>query len=80
MNKNSPYHPNNIETYKDVPKDKIPSTESLEDTYNRVVPFFISNIENKIKNKKNVLVSAHGNSIRALCKYLFKLDEENFKT
>ena len=75
LNINSPYHPNNIETYKDVPKDKIPSTESLEDTYNRVVPFFISNIENKITDKKNVLVSAHGNSIRALCKYLFKLDE-----
>ena len=70
----SSYHPLNIETYKDIPKQNIPDTESLKDTYDRVIKYFKAQIENKIKNK-NILISAHGNSIRALCKYLFKLDE-----
>ena len=75
LNRNNPYHPINIETYKDVPKKNIPDTESLEDTYNRVVDYYKNEIENKLVDDKNVLISAHGNSIRALCKYLFKLDE-----
>jgi 2,3-bisphosphoglycerate-dependent phosphoglycerate mutase len=75
LNRNNPYHPINIETYKDVPKKNIPDTESLKDTYNRVVDYYKNEIENKLVDDKNVLISAHGNSIRALCKYLFKLDE-----
>tara|TARA_B100001540_G_C15763560_1_gene622859 strand:+ start:136 stop:849 length:714 start_codon:yes stop_codon:yes gene_type:complete len=72
LNKDNPYHPLNIETYKDVPINKIPDTESLKDTYERVLEFYKNEIENKI-NKNNILISAHGNSIRALCKYLFNL-------
>ena len=72
LKKDSPYHPINIEIYKDVPKDKIPDSESLKNTYERVIPFFEENIINKLD--KNILISAHGNSIRAICKYLFKLD------
>ena len=75
MNKNSPYHPSNIEVYKNLPKENIPDTESLEDTYNRVVNYFIKNIEKKLHEKNSILISAHGNSLRALCKFLFKLDE-----
>ena len=75
LNKNSPYHPSNIDVYKDLPKENIPDTESLEDTYNRVVNYFIKNIEKKLHEKNNILISAHGNSVRALCKFLFKLDE-----
>ena len=73
LNKNNPYHPNNIETYREIPMNKIPDTESLKDTYERVLEFYKKEIENKIV-KNNILISAHGNSIRALCKYLFKLD------
>ncbi|MDC3036510.1 2,3-bisphosphoglycerate-dependent phosphoglycerate mutase [Candidatus Pelagibacter sp.] len=73
LEKDSPYHPINIETYKTVPKDKIPSTESLKDTYERVIDFYKFEIEKKLLNK-NILISAHGNSLRALCKYLFELD------
>ena len=76
LNKNNPYHPINIETYKDISKENIPDTESLEDTYNRVIPYFKSKIENKLVENKNILIVAHGNSIRSLCKYLFKLDEK----
>ena len=73
LNKDNPYHPINIATYKEIPVDEIPDTESLKDTYERVLKFYKNEIENKIVNN-NVLISAHGNSIRALCKYLFKLD------
>ena len=74
LDKNNPYHPTNIEIYKEIPINEIPDTESLKDTYERVLEFYKKDIENKISNK-NILISAHGNSIRALCKYLFKLDE-----
>ena len=75
LSKESPYHPSKIETYKNVPKTHIPDTESLKDTYERVIKFYDQEIKSHLKNK-NVLISAHGNSIRALCKYLFKLDED----
>lgn len=74
LDKQNPYHPSNIEIYKNIPEDKIPSTESLKDTYERVIDFYIKKIE--IINNKNILISAHGNSIRALCKYLFNLDND----
>ena len=74
LDKNNPYHPINIDVYKEIPINKIPDTESLKDTYERVLEFYKQEIENKISNN-NILISAHGNSIRALCKYLFKLDE-----
>ena len=73
LSKESPYHPINIDVYKNVPKKNIPDTESLKDTYERVIKFYNEEIKNQLKNK-NVLISAHGNSIRALCKYLFQLD------
>mgnify|MGYP001158457665 CR=1 FL=1 len=74
MSKNNPFHPINILTYKDIPRDKIPDTESLKDTYERVLPYFKKEILTKLDNKKNILITAHGNSIRAMCKFLFKLD------
>ena len=80
LNKNNPYHPINIETYKDISKENIPDTESLEDTYNRVIPYYKSYIENKLIENKNILVVAHGNSIRSLCKYLFRLDEKKISS
>ncbi len=73
LSKESPYHPLNIETYRNVPKENLPDSESLKDTYDRVIKFYDREIQKKIKNN-NILITAHGNSIRALCKYLFKLD------
>jgi len=75
LDKNNPYHPINIDTYKEIPINKIPDTESLKDTYERVLEFYKQEIEDKM-SKNNILISAHGNSIRALCKYL---DEERAK-
>jgi len=74
LDKNNPYHPININIYKEIPINRIPDTESLKDTYERVLEFYKQEIEDKISNN-NILISAHGNSIRALCKYLFRLDE-----
>jgi len=73
LSKESPYHPTNIETYKNMPQEMIPNTESLKDTYERVTKYFEEEIKDKLKDK-NILISAHGNSIRALCKKLFDLD------
>ena len=72
LDKKNPYHPLNIETYRKIPVEKVPDTESLKDTYKRVLKFYKDEIESKIT--KNILISAHGNSIRALCKHLFNLD------
>jgi 2,3-bisphosphoglycerate-dependent phosphoglycerate mutase len=74
LNKNNPYHPINIDVYKKIPLEKIPDTESLKDTYERVIEYYNLEIKNKLLDDKNILISAHGNSIRALCKFLFKLD------
>ena len=75
LSRNNPYHPINIETYKNVPLEKIPDTESLKDTYERVISYYKKEIQNKLIKNKNILISGHGNSLRALCKFLFKLDE-----
>ena len=74
LDKKSPFHPLNINTYRNISKENIPDTESLKDTYERVIKYYLKNIKNNLN--KNVLVSAHGNSIRALCKYLFNIDEK----
>jgi 2,3-bisphosphoglycerate-dependent phosphoglycerate mutase len=54
----------------------IPFTESLKDTYDRVIPFYENEIKKNLKENKNVLISAHGNSLRALCKYLFNISDK----
>lgn len=53
----------------------IPNGETLKDVYNRVVPYYESEILPKLKIGKNILISAHGNSLRALVKYLENLSD-----
>ena len=59
-----------------IPIGMIPFTESLKDTYARVIPYYEKEIKKKMQENKNVLVSAHGNSLRALCKHLFKISDQ----
>ena len=59
-----------------IPAGMIPFTESLKNTYDRVIPYYEKEIKNKVQNNNNVLVSAHGNSLRALCKYLFNISNQ----
>jgi len=77
LNKNNPNHPLNMKIYKNIPRNKIPDTESLKDTYERVISYYLKNIEPLIQNGQNILISAHGNSIRALCKKLFNISNTN---
>ena len=60
---------------KNIDQNIIPKTESLKDTYERVMPYFNKEIKAHLKNNKNVLIAAHGNSLRALCKNLFKISD-----
>jgi 2,3-bisphosphoglycerate-dependent phosphoglycerate mutase len=59
-----------------IPVGMIPFTESLKDTYNRVVAYYEKEIKKQIEGGKNILITAHGNSLRALCKYLFKISDK----
>ena len=79
LKKESPYHPKNIAIYKNIPKGMIPDTESLKNTYERVTKYFEEQIKKKLK-EKNILISAHGNSIRALCKKMLKLDNNQISS
>ena len=69
-------NPANIEQYKNINKNELPLTESLKDTVHRVVPYFNNVIVPDVKSGKKIIVVAHGNSIRALVKYLDKLTDE----
>ncbi len=53
-----------------------PGGESLSDTYQRVVPYYQQKIEPLVKRGKNVIVSAHGNSLRVIIKYLEGISDE----
>ena len=59
-----------------IPLGMTPFTESLKDTYERVIPYYEKEIQKHIKEGKNVLISAHGNSLRTICKYLFKISDQ----
>jgi len=59
---------------------KPPNGESLKDNYERTIPFFKNVIKNSLKNGKNILVSAHGNSLRAIVKYIENISDEAIPT
>jgi len=61
---------------KNIEKTLIPKTESLKDTYERVIPYFNKEIKHHLESNKNILIAAHGNSLRALCKMLLKISDE----
>ncbi len=56
-------------------KVRPPEGESLEDTYNRAVPYYMREMEPKLRAGKNILVVAHGNSLRALKMHLENISE-----
>lgn len=76
LDRTHPDHPVNSEIYKSIDPTLIPDTESLKDTYDRTVPYFEKNIEPLIKKGENILISAHGNSLRALCKKIFEISDD----
>ncbi len=65
---------------KTIPDDKVPNTESLKDTHDRVIKYYNETISNIFKKNNTVIIVAHGNSLRALCKYLFKISDEEINS
>lgn len=62
--------------YKDISKDLLPRGENLNDTIKRVVEYYNSDIRKDLENGKRVIIVAHGNSLRALIKYLDNLTDD----
>jgi 2,3-bisphosphoglycerate-dependent phosphoglycerate mutase len=72
-----PEHPSHDRRYTtSIPEDQIPSGESLKDTVTRFIPYWEATIAPEIKAGKHVLIVAHGNSLRALVKYLDKMSDQ----
>jgi 2,3-bisphosphoglycerate-dependent phosphoglycerate mutase len=70
-----PGHPRFDRRYASVPAGELPSSESLKDTLARVLPFWNARIAPELKAGRNVLVAAHGNSLRALVKMLDQMSD-----
>ncbi len=71
-----PQHPSRERRYAELPPAELPVGESLKDTVARFVPYWQSTIAPEIKAGKHVLIAAHGNSLRALVKYLESVSDE----
>lgn len=76
LDKSSEYYPGNHKRYQDLTEDELPLTECLKDTVARVVPYWKDVIVPDIKAGLNLIVVAHGNSLRGLVKYLDDMTEE----
>jgi len=76
LDKSSEYYPGNDPRYASLSEDELPTTECLKDTVARVVPYWENTITPEIKAGKNLIIAAHGNSLRALVKYLDDMSEE----
>lgn len=72
-----PRHPKNDPRYANLKPEQLPATECLEQTVERVVPFWNDSIAPAIRSGRNVLITAHGNSLRALIKHLDNISEED---
>ncbi|CAG9316271.1 unnamed protein product [Blepharisma stoltei] len=70
-------HPAHDKRYGKLPKDCMPRTECLKDCIQRVLPYWYDAIAPDILNGKNVLIVAHGNSLRGLVKHLDNMSEED---
>ena len=77
IDKDSEYYPKSDRRYADLPDSEIPLGESLKDTIARVLPYWHSDISKSLQEGKNVIVAAHGNSLRALIKYLLYISNED---
>ena len=77
IDKNSEYYPKSDRRYSDLDDSDIPLGESLKDTIARVLPYWHSDISKSLQEGKNVIVAAHGNSLRALIKYLLNISNED---
>ncbi len=71
------YHPSKDDKYLGIDPAELPAGESLELTTKRVLPYFQSQIAPFLRANSNLIISAHGNSLRALLKELFNVDNKD---
>jgi len=76
LDKKDPRYPGNDPRYKDLKPEELPLTECLKDTVARFLPYWHEVIAPAVKSGKRVIIAAHGNSLRALVKYLDNISEE----
>lgn len=77
LEKNDPRFPGNAAAYKDLDPRDLPATECLKDTVARFIPYWENTIAPEIKKGKKVIIAAHGNSLRALVKYLDNVSDKD---
>jgi len=70
-------HPGYDQRYSQLKKKELPCTESLKDTLHRVLPYWYEAIVPELKEGKRVIISTHGNSLRALVKHLDNISDED---
>jgi 2,3-bisphosphoglycerate-dependent phosphoglycerate mutase len=76
IDSNNPMHPTHDSRYRLVAPELLPGTECLKDVLERMLPFWYDGIAPELLQGRNVLVSAHGNSLRAMVKHLEHLSDE----
>lgn len=76
LDKNDERFPGNDRRYRDLAPNEIPLTECLKDTVNRFLPYWKNTILPDIQKGKSVLITAHGNSLRALVKHLDNIPDD----
>ena len=72
-----PRYPGNDPKYKDLTEDELPKTENLIDTIKRVMEYWNSDIKPDLEKGRNIIIAAHGNSLRGLMKYLDDISDED---
>lgn len=77
LEKNDPRFPGHDPRYANLRPEELPATECLKDTVARFLPMWHEVIAPKIKEGKKIILTAHGNSLRALVKYLDHVSEED---
>jgi len=76
LEKSDPRYPGNDTRYKELDPKDVPATECLKDTVARFLPYWHDTIAPEVRAGKRVVIAAHGNSLRALVKYLDNVSDE----
>ena len=77
LDEQDPRHPKHDPRYRDLSPSELPSTECLKDTVERFLPYWHQTIAPAIRGGRRVLIAAHGNSMRALVKYLDHISDSD---
>lgn len=76
LTKEDERYPGHDSKYKDLTEEELPTTENLIDTIHRVITYWNTDIKQELEQGKQVIIVAHGNSLRGLMKYLDHMSDE----